>query len=355
MLTARTGITATAFFLPPLPHRLPVRYHPKAAQIEFASNGWVRRFLGDCFPGEAELLSYLRQRNGLYGAVVSPGAEESRVRDITDWYQFVTVIDDFVVDSAKFGSSREHAMSEFAMIMDSFGADAPSRVASPFESAAKDLWRRISPRLSPEQTRRLTRSLRAFLHGNLVEIHTRIADVEFDYETHLAVRVDSFGCEFIELMAEYTANADISDHLTTAPVMELHRNARLQLITINDLLSWRKEWTNDERSNTARVLCHNEGLSLQQAVHRMCALVDQYERAYIATRNQILAGPLGAQPNVRAYLETLDHVIGGSQEFEYVTPRYWGDGAVWDGTTHGWVSLTDPIARFLTEDELPDQ
>jgi len=37
------------FYLPELPRLLPFAYHPKAAQIEFASNGWVRRMLGTCF------------------------------------------------------------------------------------------------------------------------------------------------------------------------------------------------------------------------------------------------------------------------------------------------------------------
>jgi hypothetical protein len=349
------GTKVTAFFLPPLPRRLSVRYHPKAAQIETASNGWVRRFLGDCFPSEAELLAYLRQRNGLYGPLVSPNAEESRARDVADWYQFVTIIDTFAADRGKLGASHDGALAEFATIMNTFGTDAPPRETGPFGSAAKDLWRRISPGLSPSQVRRFTDTLGAFLSGNAVEIRSKIADIELDYETCLAIRMDAFGCEFIELMAEYAAEVDVSDLCTAAPLTELHRDAMHQMIIVNDLLSWRKERIHDDRTNTVRVLCHTEGLSLQQAVNRLCAMADRHERAYIATRDQILSGPLGTRPDLRAYLEALDHVIGGSQEFEYLTPRYWGDGAVWDGTTYGWVSLTDPVTRFLSGDEVSDQ
>lgn len=40
--------SAREFFLLDLPRSLPFVYHPKAAQIGFASNGWVRNSSGEC-------------------------------------------------------------------------------------------------------------------------------------------------------------------------------------------------------------------------------------------------------------------------------------------------------------------
>ena len=111
------------FLLPELPRLLPVAYHPKAAPIEFASNGWIRRELGGCFADEDQLLAFLRQRNGLYGPLTVPYADERRARDIADWYQYVTVIDSFVSDRSALGASDAAARDLFAGILADF-ADA---------------------------------------------------------------------------------------------------------------------------------------------------------------------------------------------------------------------------------------
>ncbi|WP_432923371.1 terpene synthase family protein [Microbispora sp. CA-135349] len=337
----------TEFFLPELPRLLPFAYHPNAAQIEFASNGWVRTMLGECFAEEEHLLFFLRQRNGLYGPLTVPYATEQRARDIADWYQYVTVIDSFVSDRSALGASDGRAREAFAAILADFNGDIGAPSDDPYVRAGKDLWRRISPGLGEGQVRRFAASLDAFLRGCATEIRAKLADEVPDYETCLAVRMDSFGCDFIELMTEYGAGVDMSDLISR--LAEVHLHCRRQMIIINDLLSWRKEHAQDDKMTVVRVLTEREGLGLQQAVDRLCELAEDHEKAYIAARDAVLEGPLGERADVRAYLRALDHMIGGSQEFEYLTPRYFGDGSVWDGSTSGWVDLHAPVTRFRQE------
>ncbi|GAA2594852.1 hypothetical protein GCM10010399_26780 [Dactylosporangium fulvum] len=347
---------AREFYLPELPRLLPVAYHPDAARIEFASNGWVRRWLGDCFAGEADLVFFLRQRNGIYGPLTVPEAQYQRALDIADWYQYVTVIDSFVSDRSALGASDTGAREVFAAIMAEFlGTAQPSggdgepvgdaRAARlPYGAAGRDLWRRISPGLSPAQVRRFGESLEAFLRGCATEIRAKLTDDVPDYETCMAVRLDSFGCDFIELMTEYGAAVDMTEFIPE--LTDVHTHCMRQMIIVNDLLSWRKEHAQDDKMTVVRVLIEREGHDLQSAVNRLCGLVEHHERAYLAARDAVLAGPLGEREDVRAYLRGLDHLIGGSQEFEYLTPRYYGDGSVWDGSTHGWLDLDAPVARF---------
>jgi hypothetical protein len=348
----RESTTEEFFYLPQLPRLLPYAYHPQAARIEIASNGWVRHFLGDRFPNERELLRFLRQRNGLYGPLTVPAATDRRARDIADWYQFVTVIDSFVSDRTTLGASHDGARQVFADIMADFqGGGRQPAGETPEEpgygAAARDLWHRISPGLSDGQVRRLADSLEAFLRGCAAEIQAKLtADIP-DYETCMTVREDSFGCEFLKLLTEYGAGVDMTAHTTSAEFVDVHIHAMRQLILVNDLLSWRKEHADDDVMTTVRVLIQRYGMGLQPAVDELCRLVEYHENEYIAARDRILSGPLGAADDVRAYLGGLDYLIGGSQEFEYLTPRYFGDGFVWDGTTSGWVSLTAPVARFL--------
>lgn len=372
------------FFLPELPRSLPWRYHPQAAQIEFASNGWVRAYLSDCFSSESELLFFLRQRNGLYGPLTVPDADARRARDVADWYQFVTVIDTFVSDRTGLGANLADARAVFAAIIGDFipeqpqGDETRSTPVRPGETrpdetrpdqarsdqartdqarvdqarvdqvaygrAARDLWERISTGLSRAQTGRLVAALASFLRGCATEIDAKLAGTVPDYETCLAVRLDSFGCDFIELMTEYGAEVDLSD--IVAELAAVHDHCRRQMIIINDLLSWRKEHAQNDPMTVVRVLVEHDGLALQPAVDQLCGLVAWHEREYARARDELLAGPLGARDDVRRYLGALDLLMGGSQEFEYLTPRYFGDGFVWDGATSGWVDLYAPVTRF---------
>ncbi|MGH3822784.1 MAG: cytochrome P450 [Pseudonocardiaceae bacterium] len=335
------------FFLPELPRSLPFAYHPKAAQIEFASNGWVREQLGECFATEEDLLFFLRQRNGIYGPLTVPNADDQRARDITDWYQYVTVIDSFVSDRSALGASDGKAREAFAKIVADFHDEGDPANDFAYGRAGKDLWRRISPGLSPAQVSRFTASLEVFLRGCATEIHSKLTNRVPDYETCLAVRLESFGCDFIELLTEYGAAVDMSDVLPQ--LAEVHLHCRRQMIIINDLLSWRKEHAQDDKMTVVRVLIERDGLGLQDAVNRLCELVEYHEKAYTESRDTLLSGPLGKREDVRTYLTAVDYLMGGSQEFEYLTPRYFGDGSVWDGSTSGWVDLDAAVTRFRSQ------
>jgi len=341
---------AEEFFLPELPRLLPFAYHPRAAQIEFQSNDWVCRFLGACFASEQALLAFLRQRNGFYGPLTVPAADQERARNIADFYHFVTVVDDATADRSASGVGHHQVRAAFDRIMTGFGTDPDSDSDTgedfPYGRAAADLWRRISPALTPAQAMRFRASLHNFLRGAACELPYRLTGTAPDLDTYLALRGDSFGFDFMLLLTEYALAVDMTE-VTTAPEFAvLHTHAVRQLILVNDVLSWRREYALHDSINAVRVLCRHDGLTLQQAVDALCRLIEQHERAYIAARDAIRQDPLGTDADVLAYLDGLDHLIGGSQEFEYLTPRYFGDGYVWDGTTSGWLSLTAPVARF---------
>ncbi|MFI5987520.1 terpene synthase family protein [Streptomyces sp. NPDC051555] len=118
------------------------------------------------------------------------------------------------------------------------------------------------------------------------------------------------------------------------------------MILVNDLLSWRKEHARDDTMNAVAVLRHNDNLNLQDAVNALCHLIEAEGRAYLDARDLILNGPLGTRPDVAVYFDAVDHLIGGTQAYRYLTPRYFGDGYAPDGSTSGWLSLTEPLTRL---------
>jgi hypothetical protein len=332
------------FFLPELPRLLPAAYHPKAAQIEFQSNGWLARMLSECFVDEQALLAFLRQRNGLYGSMTVPATDEARARNITDFYHYFAALDDAAADRSSPGHSQ--ARAALARITASFGTDSGADDDSAYVRAAGDWWRRIAPDLTASQTQRFRDSVETGLRGSAAELPYRLTGTVPDLDSYLNLRVDSFGFEFMLLLTEYAAAIDMTDLRPSLEFTTLHGHAVRQLIMVNDVLSWRREHALGDTINAVAVLCRHEGMTFQEAVDTLCGLIEQHETAYIAARDGILQGPLGARADVRTYLDALDHLIGGSQEFEYLTPRYYGDGYVWDGSTSGWISFTAPVARF---------
>src|SRR5690606_7291320 len=124
------------------------------------------------------LLTYLRQRNGIYGPLTVPYADQVRAQNIADWYQFVTVIDSFVSDSSRLGADHTAAREVFAAVMADVGPDGhgstDGTATTAYGRAALDLWRRIGPGMSRRQVARLVRSLDAFLRGCGTEIQAKL-------------------------------------------------------------------------------------------------------------------------------------------------------------------------------------
>ncbi|WP_327167702.1 terpene synthase family protein [Streptomyces subrutilus] len=335
------GAQETEFFLPELPRLLPSAYHPNAVEIEVRSNAWVCRHLQSCFSDEQALMSYLRQRAGLYGPAVSPLADEQRAGDIADFYQYVTVMDDAIAGAA---TDEQQARTALARITDGFGTDTDD--TSPLIRAGADLWRRITPGLSPAQVGRFKESLASSLGGYADEVPHRHAGHILGLDDYLALRVFRFGWPFVALMTEYGAGIDMTGLHPTPAFEAANGHAVRQMILVNDLLSWRKEHARADTMNAVAVLQHTRGLGLQDAVDALCHLIEDEGRAYLAARDLILGGSLGTRPDVAAYFDAVDHLIGGTQAYHYLTPRYFGDGYAPDGSTSGWLSLTEPLARL---------
>ncbi|WP_326680869.1 terpene synthase family protein [Streptomyces sp. NBC_01237] len=338
---AAHGTQETEFYLPELPRLLPSAYHPNAVEIEVRSNAWVCRHLQSCFTDEQALLSYLRQRAGLYGPAVSPLADGQRAGDIADFYQYVTIVDDAIAGTS---TSEQQARGALARITHGFGTETDD--TSPLIRAGADLWRRITPGLSPAQVGRFKESLAISLGGYADEVPHRHAGHVLALDGYMKLRVVSFGWPFVALMTEYGARVDMIDLHPTPEFEKANGHAVRQMILVNDLLSWRKEHARADTMNAVAVLQHNDNLDLQDAVNALCHLIEAEGRAYLTARDRILNGPLGGRTDVATYLDALDHLIGGTQAYHYLTPRYFGDGYAPDGSTSGWLSLTEPLARL---------
>ena len=133
-------------------------------------------------------------------------------------------------------------------------------------------------------------------------------------------RTDAMRRDFVanvshELKTPLTVLSGFLETMRELPLSEADRNryldimaqqgARMQII-VNDLLSWRKEYRDEDTMTTVRVLCEDQGLPLQTAVDRLCALAERHEREYLAARDRLLAGPAGQDPGIVAYLAGLD-------------------------------------------------
>lgn len=337
----------TYIHIPELPGLLPVAYHPQAAQIEFRSNGWLRRFTEEYFGDESALLGYLRQRNGLFGPVIMPYADTESCQAITDFFHLVALIDDDSANRSASESGLLQAREVFPQILASFAHGVTASEDIPYGQAVQNLWQRISPGLTQPQMERFHGGLEKFLRASAAEVPYRQSHTAPDMDTYLAIRQESFCFDLMLVLIEYALGIDMSDVAETGMLDELHDHAIRQLIFVNDVMSLRREYAQGDTLNAVQLLRYNEHLPIQEAVDSIYREIEKHERTYVAARDELLHGRVDAE--LRAYITGVDHLLSGCQEFQYLTPRYYGDGAVWDGSTSGWINLTEPIARFHKE------
>jgi hypothetical protein len=328
------------FFLPELPQGLPCLFHPDTPWMEAESNGWIRQFMAGCYPSMTALMLFLQQRNAVFGALVSPLASRERARGIIDFYQYVTVFDDMCGAGTRVGSDPELYNRVRDRLVGAFSETTP-RDDHPLILGGLDLLRRLSEGMSPAQQQRLIRSVTDFGKGIEWEVFSRNRGHHLGIPEYLRIRYPVFGGDFILLLAEYAAEVDMS---SCQEVETVSRLAIHHLIAVNDLFSYRKEILRHDSVNLVAIL--RSVRSLQEAVQETVSLIERYEREYMSERDRLLSGPLGSQGDVRSYLRCLDHLLGGNKVFHLLTPRYFGPGYVWDGTTSGWFSLKDPTTHL---------
>jgi hypothetical protein len=327
------------FYLPEFPYLLPARDHPASAEIARDCESWIRANMAFAMDDDGEMDRLLEERATLWTCYVLPTADTAKLANLCKYTEYLSVFDNAMVDRDKIGKDVGAAKELFDRVVNILGDKA---VGPDFQwgQVLQDLWRDMKADFPERQWDRLMAEVRRFLAGCIHEITSRSDDMVFDYDTYIRIRRDSVGMGMYFVLGEYGLGIDLTDRLKNHDELRAVIDVALEHIMLtNDLFSFRAECAMDDYVNALAVLRVNNGLSLQDAVDDLVAVIEGKRVEFMRARRAIEQGELGEDPDIVSYLDALWHMMAGNLQWSYETSRYNGVGHQWNGRRSGIVTL----------------
>ena len=229
-----------------------------------------------------------------------------------------------------------------------------SHPATPWGRLLAATWRRLEAAMTARMRSRFTAGMDDFLASQITDAHARVGRTRQDFATALRLRCRTTGGPWVFPLLEHSTGIDVGHLLDTEVLLaDALQAATEHGCLVNDLCSLRKELLDEDHSATLAALREHEGLSLQQAVDRVCAEITDRETTLLALRQEILANRAGARRDVKVYLDALLAFAAGNLNWSLTTTRYHGPGYHWPGHLPGWYTL-HPHRAVFTPAASPD-
>ncbi|WP_146166714.1 terpene synthase family protein [Streptosporangium nondiastaticum] len=330
------------FRIPEVPLITPAKGHHLAEEIERDNQQYIRAHLAPLYHDVDEFEDFVSEEHAGFVAWCYPTAKDDRIAIIAEWTSAWLAYDDVFSHGSKAGASpsRMRAMADKLMA----ALRGPDVMECPaFLRPAVDVMRRMAQGMSPQLRDRYLDTTQGYLEGTVKEVGFRARREMPGWQEYLDMHILA-GATWVLDTVEYGQGFDLTYELSaSSELREARRIAAEGVVMVNDLFSFRKEYSTGDHSNIVSSFMAGENLSLQGSIDRLCDLIQDVERRFILKQAEVLAGPLGDRADVRAHLEALGYLLPGNMEWSLRTPRYQGAGYVYDGKRSLEVTL-DPKA-----------
>jgi hypothetical protein len=234
---------------------------------------WVKDFR--LIQGETALQRFARGRFAWLAARCHPNANKEELIVIAKWHVWVFLFDDHFDDSER-GSQPEYMESALAHFL-SVLSDPAARPQCPLAEALANLWGRIILLTDPQWQKRFISGLAEYFHAALVEARWRAqGGPPPDLEAYINNRDKAGGVMPALDILEIPQHINFPASLPGSPTVRTLRRAVCRFICwVNDLYSLRRELANGETMNTILVITQVYQCTLQQAVDRIKAMIDE--------------------------------------------------------------------------------
>ncbi|KZM72627.1 terpene synthase [Nocardia terpenica] len=308
--------------------RTPARVNPDYPTIYEQNAAWVRRFLP--FTDAAAMSRFFEQRYAYFESLIYPTGLPGRVVHSSCMTSLMFEVDDLAM--------LRHA---------AFDGIAADWVADhPYGPAFADIWATLRDDMPEQVFRRYQQGWQDCFRGILAEHDYIDRGILPDFDTYLDIRRLSFGFRPLLAAGEYVHGLDLSPLIHTDPDLERAQRATLMhALLVNDLLSFRKEYTQGDLFNIVAVLIHTHDQQVQTALNITGELIRRAD-AELADACATLRRRYLPLPHLQLYLTTLNSLCAGNLRWSLETPRYHGSGYGWNGLRGGTIAL-DPDRTVL--------
>ncbi|MEG8184410.1 terpene synthase [Nocardia terpenica] len=303
--------------------RTRARVNPDYPTIYEDHAAWVRRFLP--FTDAAAMSRFFEQRYAFFESLIYPTGLPDRVVHSSCMTSLMFEVDDLAL--------LQH--TAFGEIAAEWPADHP------YGPAFADILATLRNDMPDQVFHRYQQGWRDCFRGILAEHDYIDQGILPDFDTYLDIRQLSFGFQPLLAAGEYVHGLDLSALTDTDPDLErAQRAALMHALLVNDLLSFRKEYTHGELFNVVAVLTHTHHQQLQTALNITGELIRSAD-AELADACATLRRRYLPLPQVQLYLTTLNSLCAGNLRWSLETTRYHGTGFGWNGLRSGTLVL-DP-------------
>ncbi|REC72592.1 hypothetical protein DRF60_20105 [Chryseobacterium elymi] len=182
--------------------------------------------------------------------------------------------------------------------------------------------------LSPMQRERYINSFKSYMENAMLQAQMSGKEKSTTLEQYKEYRVKSIASIPCTLMLEYLYNIELTNEEYFHPkLQELEKIGTLHIAFINDLFSLFKEYkgTFENLHLAVSIFILNEGMTLQQAIDKLCDEIEQMQEDYIQLKEEWFSSGEYISDNVRRFIEGQEYYMAGNEKWHRLSKRYHGE------------------------------
>ena len=319
MQTAFSHITSIT--IPDIYCPFPAHISPYSEQVSRHTLQWIQEFR--LMQKESALQHYLASNLSRFSCRVYPNASLEELLFIDIWVTWITLIDDWFDDS---GLGRKPAeMSQVYQHLLAVLHDPPLVTPQgPLAEALFDIWQRADSLASSAWKRRFAQHHADFFAACRWDAENRVHKRIPDEDAYIKNRRDSvanpMSFDLFDLSWRVQFPAEIYESRPFQAILQAANNI---VAWHNDVYSLKKELAHGDVSNLVLTVQHAEHCSLQEAMNRVCAMIETETRHFQEMVQNLPTYPAEIDPDIRQYLFDLGKWIRGPLDwYQQDTLRY---------------------------------
>ncbi|MCG7508428.1 terpene synthase family protein [Mesorhizobium retamae] len=351
VLTSGALSFGDSLHFPPFGFKFKHRRQPDAEDLLNQVNGDDWPYITAFYVNEGAAKANRRHLLPLFGSLICPSASRQRSYWIMRQVELIAVMDDHFTLPDVIDDPQQLRILEEMYANAVRGIRPPD--AFPVAQLLHDTVQPIFAMLSP--TSSIGPRLAAAIHEVIEYLsHPVVHRMEkLSFDEYLRIRRCETTAMWCALLIEFGIDVDMADALGESTDLRQVLQAATDLIVlINDLGSFRREFSNDDALNGIWLLVRQQNMSVQQAIDQFALLARETEDRLIAARDRVRACPLGQRDDVRRYMDELVCFYTGCAEFHTFSERFFGldcDQAFYSGEVKiERLVLPQDIAGFST-------
>ncbi|KAG8687909.1 hypothetical protein FRC09_013211 [Ceratobasidium sp. 395] len=246
---------------------------------------------------------------GLMAATILADADLEHLRPSMDYMLWLFAFDDWC--DVECSQDVDEAGQVLRSIMDTLRSPDAARPELKVVAALHDFFNRMRANSSPRTIHRFVEAADFFTQAVLQQTVNRSTDYVPTIEEYIKVRQDTSSTKMFYSVLEYSLDLDLPD--------EVHDNPILTELKV--------EYARGDTHNLVFVVMWNERLDLEGAIGYVDQLTRKRLQEYVDAKAQLPSFGPELDPQVALYVQGLEYSFQGFNEWQFLTPRYFGADA----------------------------